>query len=111
MSRTNEGARLLTIRAKYLGESSSGLAFKASLYGEEELEDSTIITTIWCAHSVITDGAGNRVVADYGNEITILVPLWLAEKGQFDSHYKQQLLDEEYGNDEDEEVPEDFDVR
>jgi len=110
MALVSGGNKLLLIHAKYLGESSSGLAFKASLYDEPEYDEPDIIATIWCAHSVVKDGAGNKVTADYGNEITILVPLWLAEKGNFDCYYKQQLLDEEYGDDE-EEVPDDFDRR
>lgn len=113
MTRINGGNVLLSIRAKYLGDSSSGLAFKASLYDEmkEGDLDSTIVATIWCAHSVIKDGAGQKVVADYGNEITILVPLWLAEKGHFDSFFKGQLMDDIYGEDDREEVPDDFDRR
>lgn len=108
MSRVSGGSRILTIRAKYLGESQSGLAFKASLYREKEGEEEHIAATLWCAHSVVRDGAGKKVEAEYENEITLLIPLWLLEKANIDTFYKEQLMEAEYGGGE-EELPEDFD--
>lgn len=101
MTRVSVGNKLLVVQAEFLGNSASGKAFKAALYvGLEEVDEESI-ATLWLPHSRVKTPEGCKVDANYKDRITIAIPLWLAEKNNFDSYFKEKLVDNEYGEEED----------
>jgi len=98
------GNELITVYAIYMGDSASGLAFKAALLEEASRKE---VARVWLPHSQVKSLAGSKVAAVFGDSIVIDIPVWLAERNNFDSYFKQQLLDLEYGQEEDEEGGED----